>query len=64
MDDDDDNDERLEDDEDEEDKNIKTYSKRKHFGKSTKDIKVLALRTNIKLHRPSIIKVLDYLFSL
>lgn len=48
MEDDEDNDERSEDEEDD-DSTMKSYSKKKFFGKTTKDVKPLVLKTNLKL---------------
>lgn len=47
MDDDEDNDERTEDDEDD-DSSMRTYSKKRLFGKTTRDIKLLTVKANIK----------------
>ena len=53
MDEDEDNDHGdNEHDEDEEDSTIRSYSKRKFFGKTTKSLNLLSLRTNFKFKQP------------
>jgi hypothetical protein len=49
MDDDDDNDERGdEENEDDEEPAIRSYSKKKHFGKSSRDLKLFGIKTVLK----------------
>jgi hypothetical protein len=49
MDDDDDNDERGdEENEDDEEPAIRSYSKKKHFGKSSRDLKLFGIKTVYK----------------
>ena len=53
MDEDEDNDERGEDnDDDEEDRTIRSYSKKKYFGKTTRDLKFLTSRADVRFQNP------------
>ena len=55
MEDDEENEDRSEDnEEEEEDRAIRTYSKKKYFGKTTSDLKLLRLRTNIRFRKPAL----------
>ena len=55
MEDEEENEERSEDsEEEEEDRALRTYSKKKYFGKTTSDLKLLRLRTSIRFRKPAL----------
>jgi hypothetical protein len=64
MDDDEDNDERGdEENEDDDEPAIRSYSKKKHFGKSSRDLKLFGIKTVYK-PRIEVFKVIDHQHSL